>query len=216
VSPPEVTLSFDNGPEPGVTEEVLEVLKRAKVAASFFVLGSKLADPARRRLAEQAHAQGHWIGNHTMTHRRPLGTLAEPGVARTEILDTEALLGALAHPDRLFRPFGRGGELGPHLLNKEALEVLTVEKMTCVLWNAIPRDWADPDGWVGVALAQCLAHPRTLLVLHDLPTGAMRHLGGFIAAVRRHGGTFRQEFPPECVPMRRGEAIAPLAPYVSA
>lgn len=213
---PEVTLTFDNGPEPGVTEQVLEVLKQAKIGATFFVLGAKLADPARRRLAQQAHSEGHWIGNHTMTHRRPLGTIAEPGVARAEILETEALLGPLAHPERLFRPFGGGGELGSHLLNPEALAVLTAEKMTCVLWNAIPRDWEDPEGWPETALAQCLAHPHALLVLHDLPTGAMRHLGGFIASIRQHGGIFRQDFPPECVPIRRGEAIAPLAPYVSA
>jgi peptidoglycan-N-acetylglucosamine deacetylase len=214
VQRPEVTLSFDNGPEPGVTEQVLEVLKQANVAATFFVLGSKLADPARRRLAEQAHAEGHWIGNHTMTHRRPLGTIAEPGVARAEIVDAEALIGALAHPDRLFRPFGGGGELGPHLLNEEAVQILKENCMSCVLWNAIPRDWADPEGWAELALAQCHAHPRTVLVLHDLPTGAMRHLAGFIAAVRQHGGTFRQDFPPECVPIRRGEVLAPLAPYV--
>lgn len=213
---PEVTLSFDNGPEPGVTEQVLEVLKRAQILATFFVLGSKLADPARRRLAERAHAAGHWIGNHTMTHGTPLGELREPGAARREILETEKRIGELAHPDRLFRPFGGGGELGPHLLNAEAVEILKKNLMTCVLWNAIPRDWADPDGWPELALAQCLAHPHTLLVLHDLPTGAMRHLGGFIASVRQHGGVFRQDFPHECVPIRRGEAIAPLAPYVTA
>ena len=211
----EVTLTFDNGPEPGVTDEVLDVLKQANIAATFFVLGSKLADRARRRLAERAHAQGHWIGNHTMTHRRPLGTIGEPGVARSEILETEALIGELAHPDRLFRPFGGGGELGPHLMNDEAVQTLRTNRMTCVLWNAVPRDWADPDGWAEVALAQCLAHPHTLLVLHDLPTGAMRHLAGFIADVRQHGGTFRQDFPPECVPIRRGEALAPLDAYVA-
>jgi peptidoglycan/xylan/chitin deacetylase (PgdA/CDA1 family) len=213
---PEVTLTFDNGPEPGVTEQVLEVLAQHEIRATFFVLGSKLADPARRRLAQRAHAAGHRIGNHTMTHRRPLGTIAEPGVARAEILDTEALIGSLAHPDRLFRPFGGGGELGPHLLNDEAVETLRENRMTCVLWNAIPRDWADPDGWAEVALAQCLAHPWTVLVLHDLPTGAMRRLERFIASIRQHGGTFRQDFPAECVPIRRGEVIAPLAPYVTA
>jgi peptidoglycan/xylan/chitin deacetylase (PgdA/CDA1 family) len=213
---PEVTLSFDNGPEPGVTEQVLEALGQHKILATFFVLGSKLADPARRRLAERAHAQGHWIGNHTMTHGTPLGALREPGAARREILETEKLLGELAHPDRLFRPFGRGGALGPHLLNEEAVSVLRERKMTCVLWNAIPRDWEDPDGWAEVALEQCLAHPWAVLVLHDLPTGAMRHLGGFIDAVRQHGGIFRQDFPPECVPIRRGEVLAPLASYVTA
>jgi peptidoglycan/xylan/chitin deacetylase (PgdA/CDA1 family) len=210
-----ITLSFDNGPEPGVTEQVLEVLKREKILATFFVLGAKLADPARRRLAEHAHADGHWIGNHTMTHGVPLGRLQDKGVARNEILDAQDLIGDLAHPDRLFRPFGGGGALGSHLLNEEAVSTLREERMTCVLWNAIPRDWEDPDGWAEVALAQCLARPWTLLVLHDLPTGAMKRLPDFVAAVRNHGGSFRQDFPPECVPIRRGEVIGPLAPYVN-
>jgi peptidoglycan/xylan/chitin deacetylase (PgdA/CDA1 family) len=211
-----VTLSFDNGPEPGVTGQVLEVLKKEKIPATFFVLGAKLADPARRRLAEQAHAEGHWIGNHTMTHGVPLGRLADPAAARGEILDTEKLLGDLAHPDRLFRPFGGEGALGPHLLNRAAVEVLRQNRMTCVLWNAIPRDWADPRGWVETALAQCRAQAWTLLVLHDLPTGAMQRLPSFLSEIRKRGGSFRQDFPPECVPIRRGEVLAPLAPYVTA
>lgn len=212
---PEVTLSFDNGPEPGVTPHVLEVLKNEGIRATFFVLGTKLADPARRRLAEQAYAAGHWIGNHTMTHRQPLGRIVDAGAVRREIVDTEKLLGELAHPDRLFRPFGGGGALGPHLLNEEAVTVLRERKMTCVLWNAIPRDFADPENWVERALEQCGARPWTLLVLHDLPNGAMQHLRRFIEAIRGHGGEFRQDFPPECVPIRRGEVLAPLAPYVT-
>ncbi len=67
--------------------------------------------------------------------------------------------------------------------------------MTCVLWNAVPRDWEDPRGWAEVALAQCLAQPWTLLVLHDLPTGAMGRLDIFIERVLDHGGRFRQDFP---------------------
>ena len=213
---PTVTLTFDNGPEPGVTEQVLEVLEREKILATFFVLGAKLADPARRRLAERAHAEGHWIGNHTMTHGVPLGRLREPGAARHEILETEQLLGELAHPDRLFRPFGGGGALGPHLLNGEAVEVLKENRMSCVLWNAVPGDFKDPGGWAGVAIGECLSRPWTLLVLHDLPNGAMAHLGAFIACIRRHGGIFRQDFPPECVPIRRGAVLSPLEPYVTA
>jgi peptidoglycan-N-acetylglucosamine deacetylase len=213
---PEVTLTFDNGPEPGVTEHVLEVLKKEQIRATFFVLGAKLADPARRKLAERAHAGGHWIGNHTMTHGVPLGKIQETGKARSEILDAQKALGELSHPDRLFRPFGGGGALGPHLLNEEALDTLKQERMTCVLWNAIPRDFAEPENWVQRALEQCRAQAWTLLVLHDLPNGAMAHLPGFISSLQKHGARFRQDFPPECVPLRRGEALTSLAPYVSA
>jgi peptidoglycan/xylan/chitin deacetylase (PgdA/CDA1 family) len=212
----QVTLTFDNGPEPAVTDRVLDILEATQVKATFFVLGSKLANPERRALAKRAHAEGHWIGNHTWSHAEPLGRVAEPSRVIFEIVETQALIGELSHPDRLFRPFGGGGAIGPHLLSPAAVEILKKEKMTCVLWNAVPRDWEDPDGWAEVALGQCRAQPWTLLVLHDLPTGAMERLRIFIDRVLDQGGRFRQDFPPECVPIRAGEVRAPLEPYVSA
>jgi peptidoglycan/xylan/chitin deacetylase (PgdA/CDA1 family) len=195
---------------------VLDILASAGIGATFFVLGSKLADKERRALAKRAHAEGHWIGNHTMTHSTPLGRMTDPARVIAEIVEAQALIDELAHPDRLFRPFGGGGELGPHLLNAAALDVLKREKMTCVLWNAIPRDWENPRGWAEVALAQCLAQPWTLLVLHDLPTGAMGRLKIFIERLRDHGAEFRQDFPPQCVPIRRGEVLLDLKPYITA
>ena len=199
-----------------MTPRVLDVLGQADIKATFFMLGSKLADPARRAIAKRVHAEGHWIGNHTWSHKEPLGRVADPARVVAEIIDTQSAIDELSHPDRLFRPFGGGGEIGRHLLSAPAVEILRRERMTCVLWNAVPRDWEDARGWAEVALAQCLAQPWTLLVLHDLPTGAMGRLKIFIDRIRDHGGRFRQEFPPECVPIRRGEVLAPLEPYVAA
>ncbi|MGG5887567.1 polysaccharide deacetylase family protein [Falsiroseomonas sp. HC035] len=201
---PEVTLSFDNGPEPEVTPHVLDVLARRRIQASFFVIGSKLADPVRYALAERAGAEGHWIGNHSYTHAGPLGDRRDLGHAESEIGRTQALLGPLSHPDRLFRPVGGGGRLGPHLLSVEARDHLQAHRHTVVLWSAVPGDWRDPDGWPDIALAQCLAQPRPLLVLHDLPGGAMRHLDTFLGRLVEAGATFRQDFPEDCVAMRRG------------
>lgn len=212
----DVTLTFDNGPEPDVTPGVLDTLAREGIAASFFVLGHKLADPYRRALAERAAAEGHWIGNHTYTHSTPLGELSGPGVPEQEIGRTQALIGELAHPDKLFRPFGGGGVIGPHLLSPEALRYLADGSFTCVLWNVIPEDWDYPETWPERALELMRPLPWSLVVIHDLPTGAMRHLDRFIALVRAGGGRFRQDFPPDCVPLRAGRAVLPMAPYVSA
>src|SRR3989440_3424461 len=119
----DVTLTFDNGPEPAVTPRVLDILEAAGVKATFFVLGSKLADKKRRALAKRAHAEGHWIGNHTWSHAEPLGRLRDASRVVSEIVETQALIDELAHPDRLFRPSGGGGALGPHLLSPVAVDV---------------------------------------------------------------------------------------------
>lgn len=210
-----LTLSFDNGPEPGVTEDVLRALERRGLKATFFVLGKKLADPDRRRLAERAHDEGHWLGNHTFNHATPLGERAEPDAPEAEIGRTEAALGGLAHAERFFRPNGGGGNLDRRLLSGRAVEHLVQGGYSCVLWNSIPRDWADPDGWVERALEQSAAQDWTLVVLHDLPTGAMRHLDRFLDELADRGVELRQDFPPDCVPIRRGQVVAPIEDYVT-
>jgi hypothetical protein len=53
------------------------------------------------------------------------------------------------------------------------------------------------------------------MVLHDLPSGAMDHLEGFIDRARKAGARFRQDFPPECVPILSGEIVRPIESYVS-
>jgi peptidoglycan/xylan/chitin deacetylase (PgdA/CDA1 family) len=206
--PAEVTLTFDNGPDPDTTPQVLDVLAARELKATFFVVGEQLA--AARLPAERAHAEGHWIGNHTWTHRAPFGELDDACASHEEIARTQQLIGALAHPDRLFRPVGGGGEIGPHLLTPETVEILVAGGYTCTLWNAVPGDWKDPDGWVDRALEQCRTAGRALLVLHDLPTGAMAHLERFLDTAATEGMRFRQDLPDACIPIRRGHITRPL------
>jgi peptidoglycan/xylan/chitin deacetylase (PgdA/CDA1 family) len=82
----DIALSFDNGPDPSTTPKVLDVLAAREIPALFCVLGERLARPELRRLTERAHAEGHWIGNHTWTHRAPFGRLEDasaPHAARS-------------------------------------------------------------------------------------------------------------------------------------
>ncbi len=211
----ELTVTFDNGPEPSVTPQVLDVLARHGVASSFFVIGSKLAEPKARACAERAHSEGHWIGNHTWTHTRPLGEQPGDKAAQLEIGRTQAEIGSLSRQPPLFRPMGGGGNLDRRLLSREAAEMLQTGGYSCVLWNAVPRDWQSPDGWVDTALAQLAAQPWTVMVLHDLPNGAMRHLDRFLTEANHRGGQFRQDFPPACLPITAGSVTGPLADFVS-
>ncbi|MET0389823.1 MAG: polysaccharide deacetylase family protein [Polyangiales bacterium] len=212
----DVTLSFDNGPDPQATPEVLDCLARRGVLASFFVVGRRLHVREQRRLAERAHAEGHFIGNHSFTHSIPLGERDEPDLPALEIEAAQQLMAELCHANKWFRPFGGGGRLDQCLLNRRCAEHLIRERYSCVLWNVVPRDWEDPDGWVERALAQCEAQPHSLVVLHDLPTGAMRHLDRFVGELQTRGASLQQHFPASCVPILRGQLTQPIDRYVAA
>lgn len=200
---PEITLSFDNGPTPGVTEHVLDVLDKRGLKATFFVIGNKVQTPHGRKLTEQARAQGHWIGNHTMSHGEPLGTLSDPARAVAEISETQQVLGDLGEPQRLFRPTGHGS-IGPHLLSAETAAYLTSNKFTIALWTLFVRDSKIPEGWVDRALERLTEREHHVLVAHDLPTGAMDDLPRFLDTAAARGYTFVQEFPADSTPMRSG------------
>jgi peptidoglycan/xylan/chitin deacetylase (PgdA/CDA1 family) len=213
----DLTLSFDNGPTPEVTPYVLDVLARRNVKSTFFVIGEKLAQ--HRALAARAHAEGHWIGNHTLTHSLPFG-LMPPAAAIAEFDRTQETIGDLMHRHRFFRPYGQGGNLDSRLLSRPVLAHLAQQKATIVLWSALPRDWEDADGWADRALMQAVASdsgekPWSLMVLHDIPGGAMRHLDRFIGLVQERGGRIRQEFPPDCLPMVDGEMKFGIGEYLN-
>ena len=210
-----VTLTFDNGPTPQITDRVLEILDRAGILATFFVIGRNLAQPANRELMRAAHAAGHWIGNHTLTHSVALGDRPDAGYAATEIGETQALIGELSHPDKLFRPYGGEGHVGPHLLSQAAVSYLLEHRYCCVLWNSVPGDWRDADGWVDTCLAEVAALDWSVVVLHDIPGACVARLPEFIDRLNDMGVRWAQEFPESVVLTRRGEIVSLLPSYVA-
>lgn len=211
----DLTLTFDNGPDPDVTPHVLDTLTKHGIKTTFFVLGRKLEDRAIRRLAERAHDEGHWIGNHTYTHTVPLGEQTDPQTAEKEVGRTQRLIGELSHANRWFRPFASGGNLTDCMLKPSVVDHLVDGKYSLVLWNSIPRDWEDPEGWPERAMRQCLSQSWTVTVVHDIPTGAMANLERFIDLAGRAGARFHQAFPPALVPLRSGTIALPIEQYVS-
>ena len=211
-----LTLSFDNGPSPEVTTRVLDILAERDLRAYFFVVGEQVARPGGRDLVNRAAAEGHVIGNHTMTHDEPFGLLADDAHVADEIEKPQDLLlelGVVADPP-LFRPFGLGGAIGPHLLSRPATDHLIDGGYTVALWNSVPRDWERPTEWPALALADLDRRDpaggpdpddhHVVMVLHDLPTGAMDALPHFLDEVARRGIEVTLDLPDSCVPIRGG------------
>jgi peptidoglycan/xylan/chitin deacetylase (PgdA/CDA1 family) len=210
-----VTLTFDNGPDlGGTTAFVLGVLARSGIQASFFVTGRQLERPGARDLAERARDEGHWIGNHTWTHSVMFGDSDDASLAEREIGQTQALIGDLSHPDRLFRPYGGGGVISQRLLSASSAAYLAEGRYTCVLWNSVPRDWEADAAWVDRCLADVEAQDWTVVVAHDLPNGGMVYLPALLDRITALGAEFVQSFPDDCVPVRRGIAQWDLSPIM--
>jgi peptidoglycan-N-acetylglucosamine deacetylase len=204
-----VTLTFDNGPSE-VTGAVLDVLAAHGVKATFFVVGSQLAALGGRAVVERAKADGHWIGNHTSTHTVMFGDSDDPELPAQEIGHNQDLIGSLAHPDKLFRPYCGGGILDDRVFSPSAIDYLCRHDYTCVLWNNLPHDWDLPDQWIQRCLNDVRAQDWSVVVVHDLPTGAMQHLPTFLNGIERLGADVVQGFPDACLPIRNGAQVGDL------
>jgi peptidoglycan/xylan/chitin deacetylase (PgdA/CDA1 family) len=97
-----VALTFDDGPTPGGTGAVLDVLARQGVSAAFFVIGGNAA--RWPDLVRRMHAEGHIVCNHTYDHL-PLGALRPPGFWREQLRRTDEVIGSIiGERPAFFRP----------------------------------------------------------------------------------------------------------------
>lgn len=99
-APHEIALTFDDGPDPEWTPQILDILKAKHAPATFFIIGENAQ--ASPRLVQREVNEGHDVGNHTFTHPN-LGDTS-PGVTRLELNATQRLFEALTGRSmRLFR-----------------------------------------------------------------------------------------------------------------
>lgn len=124
---PMVALSFDDGPIPGITDQILDVLTEYNARATFFVCGWRLEREENRALLNQIVASGSEIGNHTWSHDLH-GDLNYIGM-RYEIENTnEIVLETTGTLPRCFRPPGGRNSY-------EAMRVTRENNMIIVLWS---------------------------------------------------------------------------------
>ena len=187
--PRQVALTFDDGPSVPYTGQVLDILRKNHIHATFFICGAN----AERYpdLVRRIKAEGHEIGNHTYSH--PWLYLMDRRKIADEIDRTQDVLQKISgRRPRLFRPpFGvRWFSLWP-LLRERGL--------TMVLWSI--RGYDGDRGASAIARTTLdQLQPGGIILLHDgfethAPTevdrsGTVRALPAIISGVRRAGYTF--------------------------
>jgi peptidoglycan-N-acetylglucosamine deacetylase len=152
----EIALTFDDGPGP-FTPQVLAILERAAVPATFFEVG--VLEKYFHASTAQIVADGDAIGDHTQSHA-PMSKLS-PRDQQAQLLQQIAATGAYDAPfPRLFRPpYG--------LWNSNTLSLLRRYKMLMVLWTVDTSDYRRPGVSAIVRAAVSGARPGAIILLHD-------------------------------------------------
>jgi len=134
-SPRKLAITFDDGPNPSITPQFLDLLDRYQAPATFFLIGRYIRECPD--LVTEIARRGHVIGNHTESH--PNLFWKAPAEIRVELrLTNSAIKNALGAPPIWFRPpFG----LRNPWLAAEAREL----DMRVVMWTLLPGDWRAPS-----------------------------------------------------------------------
>jgi peptidoglycan/xylan/chitin deacetylase (PgdA/CDA1 family) len=100
-----VAITFDDGPNPIYTAQVLDIFREAEGKATFFMIGEQM--DKYPEMVKKVVEQGHEIGNHTYTH--PKLSQLSPAECLEEIEQTEKIMQELVgQKPVVFRPAGRG------------------------------------------------------------------------------------------------------------
>ncbi|MFD2168685.1 polysaccharide deacetylase family protein [Tumebacillus lipolyticus] len=132
-----VALSFDDGPDLEFTPQILDILKRENVKATFFLLGKR--SKMYPHIVQRIVAEGHSIGNHTWDH--PILTKSTPQKIRAEIQKTDDVLFKIVgfHTYMFRPPYGEATTANVFQITKMNYKVID--------WSVDTRDWiaSSPD-----------------------------------------------------------------------
>lgn len=157
-TPTSVALTFDDGPHPGSTDQLLDILSECAAKATFFCVGSNaLRHP---QLTRRIEAEGHRVGSHSLTHPHP-AQMPLRALASDYSAGRQALEEVLGHEVALFRP--------PHgHLNFAQAALLRRQRFHSWLWDVDPQDWIPNVSAQSItSLVSNRAVPGSVVLLHD-------------------------------------------------
>jgi len=121
---PNIYLTFDDGPTPGITEKVLDLLKAYNAKATFFCIGNNVVK--NRKLFNRIIAEGHQVGNHTNSHLNGWKTRTADYIENV-MQCTEIFQSSLFRP-----PYGR--------MKKKQIKKLS-QQFKIVMWSVLSMDF---------------------------------------------------------------------------
>jgi peptidoglycan-N-acetylglucosamine deacetylase len=153
-----IALTFDDGPDEDFTPQILDILKKYNIKATFFVVGQKVG--WYPEVVKRASEEGHDIGNHTFSHINICKSSNEK--ISEEINKTQKIVKDLIGKEpTLFRPPYRA-------INENLFNVIKSKDMKVVLWSDLDtKDWSNPGVYNIVKEIESKSSNGTIILLHD-------------------------------------------------
>ncbi|MCG7382690.1 polysaccharide deacetylase family protein [Paenibacillus sp. ACRRY] len=159
-----IALTFDDGPDPVQTSQILALLKQYQAKGTFFVLG-KWAEKYPE-LVMQEQQEGHEVANHTYAHTYAVKSTAKDKFTQDMVAAEQSITAAGVPRPLLFRPPGG-------FYNDMVIDVAKQKGYTIVLWSwhQDTRDWASPG--VAAITNKVLKNARNgdIVLFHDKVEG---------------------------------------------
>ncbi|MCT7356971.1 polysaccharide deacetylase family protein, partial [Streptomyces sp. 15-116A] len=152
-----MVLTFDDGPDPRYTPDILDTLAAYDVRAMFFVCGEMAAE--NRDLLARMADEGHVVGNHTWSH--PLLTSLRRGRIRAEMERTCDIIEQAygGRPEWFRAPYGAW--------NRAAFQLGAELGMEPLAWTVDTLDWTSPGTRTIVERVEDGAAPGVVVLSHD-------------------------------------------------
>ena len=178
----QVAITFDDGPHPTHTSQILDILDRAGARATFFLQGSLAAQYPR--LTQTIHARGHLIGNHGFDHHAPAAIGSAAYVQ--DALRTQKLLQTIVGADlpKLFRP--PYGSISLAVFLK-----LILHRFRFIFWTFDSRDSFILDSSaLQTHVERSLVKPGDVLLFHEDYAHTLAALPAILDSLKKRGFRF--------------------------
>lgn len=176
----EVSITFDDGPDPVITPKILDLLKTHGIQATFFIIGKRIE--GNEELIKRIDNEGHSIGNHSFSHTN-LWDFWTPGNMRRDLLQTERQIEQIIGKKvTLFRPpYG--------VINPMVERALRLSSYRVVAWSRRSFDTLAKNRERLVARVSQNLQPGEIILLHDTQSITVSALPEIIESI--HAQQFR-------------------------
>ncbi|MEL7378766.1 MAG: polysaccharide deacetylase family protein [Pseudomonadota bacterium] len=175
---PRVALTFDDGPHPSLTPQLLDILAARGARATFYVIGRNAA--RYPQLLQRIAAEGHEIGNHTWSHPSLYGH-GEASLLNQIDRTAQVVADAVGRPPVTMRP--PYGNIHPW----QARALYQARGVPSILWSVDPLDWQRPGSWVVADRILRGSHNGAVILSHDIHGPTVRAMPSTIEGLAARG-----------------------------